>query len=539
MGDVPQALSIRWLSWARRANGRILPITFENTRLKTDRGRTSVGIALLYDSTRPIAALYSGLAPHISRGETVDWSDVARRALEHLQLHQDHHADFAQFLAAHAGPALEQFGDFDCGKARCWDPTIVRLRDRTWEAPVFDLSTGRITRDLRDFSPVRLVESPARLTTSARVRLDCTLEGVGHDQVAEEVRQIVAPHAAAAVAWPAITVGQGAVEIDRAISLEDVFRIRSVCGDSLPWDFELEQVALALAPSWRQSSDKYVALLESHLAALETKWLEARARARRRAGRLVLSPVYGGTRIPNGASFGGYDAASVKRVLRARLDDIAEHKVETLSANTNDERPRVKDDDRFGVSPEMLLTLQRLGIAELNSSPESNDWKLTKLGRAIASASKSRYRRATAAQAIQGALARGIDINRDPESLYRVEKLVLFGSYLRKEAMVGDVDVGVVWAPAIADVETFRRRRKERDDELNRAAQYRFHWWMHVDLSLREVQNRLRGPSPIIQLSDWDQINSSIRDRERSIVLIDAGSLVANADVVLRELELA
>src|SRR6185437_16380102 len=68
-------------------------------------------------------------------------------------------------------------------------------------------------------------------------------------------------------------------------------------------------------------------------------------------------------------------------------------------------------------------------------------------------------------------------------------------------------------------------RRKERDEELNRAAQYRFHWWMHVELSLREVQNRLRGPSPIIQLSDWDQINSSIRERDRSIVLIDTRSL--------------
>jgi predicted nucleotidyltransferase len=536
-GDVPQGLSIHWLSWARRANGRILPITFENTRLRTDRGRTSVGIALLYDSTRPIGALYSGIGTDVSRGETVDWSDIARRALEHVQLHQDHRTEFAQFLAAHAGPALEQFGDFDYGKTGCWDSTIVRLRGRTWEAPVFDLSTGRITRDLRDFSAVRLVESPARLTTAARVRLDYTLEAVGPEQVAEEVRLIIAPHATAAVAWPPIRIGQEMIEVDRTISLEDVFRIRSACGDNLPSDFDLEQVATVLAPSWHQSSDKYLALLKRHLAALEKKWLETRSRAKRRAGKLVLSPVYGGTRIPNGASFGGYDAASVKRVLRTRLDDMAEHKVETLSAK-NDERPRVTEGDQLGVSPEMLLTLQRLGIAELNSAPGSNDWKPTKLGRAIASASKSRYRRATAAQAIQGVLTRGIDINRDPECLYRVEKLVLFGSYLRKEAMVGDVDVGVVWAPAIADVEEFRRRRKERDEEINRAAQYRFHWWMHIDLSLREVQNRLRGPSPIIQLSDWDQINSSIRERERSIVLIDASSLVPNADAVLRELEL-
>ncbi len=532
---IPEAISIKWLSWARSSKGTFLDITFENARLRIDRGRTSIGVALLHDGARPIGVLYSSVAPNVSRAKSVDWSDVARRALEHLRLHHDHRDALAKFLAAHAGPALEQLDDMNGTQATCWGSAISRLRDNAWKAPVFDLSTGRTTRDLRDFSPVRLAESPTRLTTSARVRLDLTVDTVNAEDAAEEVRLLVEPHAAATVAWPKITISQGMIEVDRTISLEDVFRIRSACGADVPSDFDLKDVATTLASSRRQDDDKYLGMVESYIAALETKWRESRTRTIKRAGKPMLSPVYGGSRIPKGASFGGYDAASVKRVLRARLDDIAEHKL--VGQNGRERRPERTEDDPLAPSAEMLLTLHHLGIAEVNAGPDTHDWRPTRLGRMIAGASKAHYRRATAARAIQSVLARALDINRDPDGLYLVQKLVLFGSYLRKGAMVGDVDLGVVWKPAIDDANEFRKRSKQRHDELNRDAGDRFHRWMFVDLSLREVQNRLRGRSPIIQLSDWEQINGAIRERERSLVLIDAGSLVPNAEALLRELE--
>jgi predicted nucleotidyltransferase len=75
---------------------------------------------------------------------------------------------------------------------------------------------------------------------------------------------------------------------------------------------------------------------------------------------------------------------------------------------------------------------------------ESQFYKLTTSGKDFARASGAkRVRRETAAQTLEGFMARVAEVNANPRFLVRVTRAVVYGSYVRGEETVGDLDLAV------------------------------------------------------------------------------------------------
>lgn len=75
---------------------------------------------------------------------------------------------------------------------------------------------------------------------------------------------------------------------------------------------------------------------------------------------------------------------------------------------------------------------------------ESQFYKLTKLGEEFARASGAkRLKRDTAAQTLVSFMSRVAEVNADPRFLVRVTRVVVYGSYVRGEETVGDLDIAV------------------------------------------------------------------------------------------------
>jgi predicted nucleotidyltransferase len=91
---------------------------------------------------------------------------------------------------------------------------------------------------------------------------------------------------------------------------------------------------------------------------------------------------------------------------------------------------------------------ERKYVERIPIDPEHPDrtqsWQLTDLGCEFGrSTAAPRIKRASAAKALEGLLARVTEINQDPEFLLQVTHVVVFGSYLRDAETLGDLDVAV------------------------------------------------------------------------------------------------
>lgn len=81
---------------------------------------------------------------------------------------------------------------------------------------------------------------------------------------------------------------------------------------------------------------------------------------------------------------------------------------------------------------------------------------LTMKGAALQLASAAKpIKRATAERLVQEIIERATAINAEPSYLYRVTKLLVFGSYLTDSPTLGDVDIAVELTPKIADPDEF------------------------------------------------------------------------------------
>lgn len=95
----------------------------------------------------------------------------------------------------------------------------------------------------------------------------------------------------------------------------------------------------------------------------------------------------------------------------------------------------------------LMNALSKLGyiVEEEKRYPdESQFYKLTRTGEEFAGASGAkRVKRATAAQTLEGFMSRVAEVNADPRFLVRVTRAVVYGSYVRGEETVGDLDLAV------------------------------------------------------------------------------------------------
>lgn len=91
-----------------------------------------------------------------------------------------------------------------------------------------------------------------------------------------------------------------------------------------------------------------------------------------------------------------------------------------------------------------LLKLGYIAEEEKQYSYEGQWYKLTKLGKNFAQASGAkRLKREAATQALESFMSRVTEVNADPRFLVRITRVVIFGSYVRGEETVGDLDLAV------------------------------------------------------------------------------------------------
>lgn len=91
-----------------------------------------------------------------------------------------------------------------------------------------------------------------------------------------------------------------------------------------------------------------------------------------------------------------------------------------------------------------LFNLGYIVQEEKQYPDESQFYRLTKLGEDFARASGAkRLKRETAAQTLESFMSRVAEVNDDPRFLVRVTRVVVYGSYVRGEETVGDLDIAV------------------------------------------------------------------------------------------------
>lgn len=102
-----------------------------------------------------------------------------------------------------------------------------------------------------------------------------------------------------------------------------------------------------------------------------------------------------------------------------------------------------------------------------NSYPKGPWWKTTLRGNALSLASAARpLHRSTADRKLNEFLDRVQIINNYDYYLYRVTKVIVFGSYLSKEKRINDIDLAVELHPKEPDIEKHIELEENRSDEL-------------------------------------------------------------------------
>jgi hypothetical protein len=183
--------------------------------------------------------------------------------------------------------------------------------------------------------------------------------------------------------------------------------------------------------------------------------------------------------------------------------------VRTLLRRFNQEFWTVKEAAKFLKTSEaharrLVYSLAKLGYVEVVRQQRPGTWRNTMAGNALANATAAHpISRPVADRLLKEFLIRVRSVNGDPSWLYRVAKVVVFGSYLNHQQSVGDIDLAIQldrrpefaksWPEALlarADAAAHRGRR--------------FHGFLdRLSWPETEVRRYLRGGGRGLSLHDW------------------------------------
>lgn len=155
----------------------------------------------------------------------------------------------------------------------------------------------------------------------------------------------------------------------------------------------------------------------------------------------------------------------------------------------------------------LLQNLEAEGYIEKNAFLNSRNepcWKQTvkggALGKALFSAPVSRR---TAETKLKEFMDRVQQVNADNRFLYKVEKVVLFGSFLTDAPQVGDLDLAVQLSPKEADSEKHAQLIQVRATEAASRGKQFSSFIDRLAFAYVEVRSFLKAGSRIIQLTDY------------------------------------
>jgi hypothetical protein len=163
----------------------------------------------------------------------------------------------------------------------------------------------------------------------------------------------------------------------------------------------------------------------------------------------------------------------------------------------------------------LLLSLQTEGFIERTEF----GWSLTKNGIRLRAASAAKpLLRSTADRLLQELLGRIQELNQSPLFLARVERAIVFGSYLSKVDRLGDLDVAIEWQRREPDFAKHNAANTKRvTEEINKGRHFanmveELYWWQReAELFLR---NRKRG----LSLHDYASEKEIIESVPRRVV---------------------
>ncbi len=155
----------------------------------------------------------------------------------------------------------------------------------------------------------------------------------------------------------------------------------------------------------------------------------------------------------------------------------------------------------------LLKTLEKQGFIKKNttSSDLKKNWKHTIKGGALSNALFSApVSRRDAERALCEFMVRVGEVNEAARFLFRVRKVVLFGSFLSESSAIGDLDIAIALVPKELDSQKHSERLLAHADEAALCGKRFANIVQRLDFAAKEVRAYLKARSRIIQLTDCD-----------------------------------
>jgi hypothetical protein len=203
----------------------------------------------------------------------------------------------------------------------------------------------------------------------------------------------------------------------------------------------------------------------------------------------------------------GYPALEVRRLMRACGDHRWSIGIVALTLHISRDRATelvgaMLADDLIAESldPESHRTRWEMIVED----PHGPRYELAMKGNALAMASAKPIRRLTAERLVSDFLQRVEEVNNDPNLLFWIDEVLVFGSFLTNSEMLGDVDLALMYVHRKENGTDWNARAKARVKEAQ-ANGRNFPLYMDEFLwPLREIQLRLRKRSSSLSLHDLD-----------------------------------
>lgn len=208
-------------------------------------------------------------------------------------------------------------------------------------------------------------------------------------------------------------------------------------------------------------------------------------------------------RISADEKIAGYSALKIRKLMRETVGrSITSRYVREMLSCSDSRAARI------------LSQLEKGGFVE----SVRDYWAATTKGSALAMATAAPpLRRETAERLVADLVGRAHLINGDDTWAYRVEMLVIFGSYLRGVERPNDVDIGCDLRPrwsGEAQLNKEQERRHERGERFRNISEWAM--WPKLEV-IRCLRARARGLS-IHELEDW------IKSMEHKVIFEDSGN---------------
>ena len=189
----------------------------------------------------------------------------------------------------------------------------------------------------------------------------------------------------------------------------------------------------------------------------------------------------------------GFPAKQIRKLLRQDAQFLSVEDVTKVLGLTGESALR------------LLKTLEKKGFIEKNTlAPDhARNWRHTIKGGALSKALFSApVSRRNAEKALSEFMDRVKDVNEDGRFLFRVRKVVLFGSFLAGSATMGDLDVAIELVPKEAEARKHSEQILARANEAALNGRTFRNIVERLDFAAQEVRSFLKSRSRIIQLTD-------------------------------------